>query len=88
MPQTICLEENAFFELIERVVERLEQKNNTDSRWVDGDSAMRILGVKSPTTMQKLRNNLDIRFSQPTRKIILYDRQSLLDYLDKNASDN
>ena len=46
---------------------------------------MKLLGIKSKTTLQKLRDNGDIRFSQPIKKIIRYDRLSIEDYLDKHA---
>jgi len=48
---------------------------------------MELLGVKSKTTLQKLRDEGSIRFSQPQKKIILYDRDSVMDYLDKHAKD-
>jgi hypothetical protein len=37
--------------------------------------------------MQKLRDEGKIRFSQPQKKIILYDRESISQYLEKNAKD-
>ena len=45
------------------------------------------LRVKSKTTLQKLRDEGKIRFSQPEKKIILYDLQSIYSYLDHNAKD-
>ncbi|MBK7694832.1 MAG: hypothetical protein IPN15_08880 [Saprospiraceae bacterium] len=44
------------------------------------------LRVKSKTTLQKLRDEGKIRFSQPEKKIILYDLQSIYSYLDQNAN--
>jgi len=35
--------------------------------------------------MQKFRNEGIIGFSQPMRKIILYDRQSLISYIENYA---
>ena len=46
---------------------------------------MQLLNVKSKTTMQKLRDEGRIRFSQPQKKIILYDRDSISTYLERNA---
>ena len=46
---------------------------------------MQILGVKSKSTMQKLRDNGEIVFSQPNRCIILYDRDSLEEHLAKHS---
>lgn len=85
--QVICLEEEAFFELVERVVERLENKQETTSkRWIDGQEAMELLNVKK-TKLQTLRNTGKIRFSKPSKKLILYDIESIYSYLDENAKD-
>lgn len=86
--QVICLEEKAFYELVEQVVSRLKEKNNViRDKWVSNDEAMRLLNIKSKTTLQKLRDEGRIRFSQPERKIILYDRDSIDAYLEKNSKD-
>ena len=84
--QVICLEEAAFYELVEQVVARLKEKQGKEQEnWIPDTQAMQLLNVTSKTTMQKLRDEGKIRFSQPQKKIILYDRQSILDYLEKNA---
>ncbi|WP_410879457.1 helix-turn-helix domain-containing protein [Myroides sp. DW712] len=82
--QVICLEEKAFYELVEQVVERLKEKNNvTRDKWVSNEEAMRLLNIKSKTTLQKLRDEGKIRFTKPEKKIILYDRDSIDVYLEK-----
>jgi hypothetical protein len=82
----ICLEEPAFYALIEQVVERLKDKNGmSKDKWVAEPEAMRLLNVKSKTTLQKLRDEGKIRFSQPQKKIILYDRDSIEHYLGQHA---
>jgi predicted site-specific integrase-resolvase len=43
------------------------------------------IGISSKTTLQKFRDEGRIRFAQPDRKIILYDRDSINEYLEKNA---
>ncbi|GAB3732250.1 helix-turn-helix domain-containing protein [Spirosoma lituiforme] len=84
--QVICLEDKAFFALIEEVVERLKEKHGQElDKWVSGEQAMQLLNVKSKTTLQTLRDEGKIRFSQPQKKIILYDRDSINAYLEKNA---
>lgn len=86
--QVICLEEKAFYELVEQVVLRLKEKNNViRDKWVSNEEAMRLLNIKSKTTLQKLRDEGRIRFSQPEKKIILYDRDSIDAYLEKNSKD-
>ncbi|ADB37999.1 helix-turn-helix domain-containing protein [Spirosoma linguale] len=84
--QVICLEEEAFYSLVEQVVARLREKNGQEQdQWVSDDEAMQLLKIKSKTTLQKLRDEGKIRFSQPQKKIILYDRDSIKMYLEKNA---
>ncbi len=84
--QVICLEEPAFYALIEQVVARLNsQQPQEKEKWVKEDEAMDMLNITSKTTLQKLRNEGKIRFTQPQKKVILYDRDSILAYLDKHA---
>lgn len=84
--QVICLEEAAFYALVEQVVARLKEKHGEDkAKWVSDEEAMHLLNVKSKTTLQKLRDEGKIRYSQPQKKIILYDRDSINVYLERNA---
>ena len=84
--QVICLEEAAFYTLIEEVVARLKSKSNADQKkWLSGEEAMSMLNIKSKTTLQNLRDTGKIRFSQPQKRIILYDYHSLQEYLNNNA---
>ena len=86
--EVICLETEAFYELIDKVVERLEsQSPDIENKWIDSQEAMRLLGIKSKTTLQGYRDNGDIRFTQPRKKLILYDRDSILDFLEGNAKE-
>ncbi len=83
----ICIEEEAFYVLIEKVVARLKD-NQTEppkKEWLNTLEAMTLLGIKSKTTLQKMRDTGNIRFSQPMKKIILYDRVSIEDYLERSA---
>lgn len=84
--EVICLQDEAFYALIERVIDRMKENNSkiTD-KWLSGEEAMKILRITSKTTLQKLRDEGKIRFSQPEKKIILYDIDSINEYLNKNA---
>ena len=44
---------------------------------------MKKLRIKSKATLQKMRDEGVIKFSQPEKKIILYDADSINDYLEK-----
>jgi hypothetical protein len=84
--EVICFEEEAFYELLSRVIEYVRQTHMArEEKWVTPAEAMKILGIKSKTTLQKLRNEGVIRYTQPERRIILYDRESLYEYLEAYA---
>ena len=81
--EVICLQDEAFYQLIEEVVDRLKEKEKiTQDKWVSPDRAMEILNIKSKTTLQKLRDEGTITFTQPQKKIILYDYDSIMKYLN------
>lgn len=81
----ICLEDQAFHALIEEVVKRLEDKYAKEDQWISGEEVMKMLRITSKTTLQKLRDEFKIKFAQPEKKLILYDRESILKYLDKHS---
>ena len=84
--EVICLETQAFYALIEEVVDRLKAEHNIEQdRWIPDTEAMRLLGIKSKTTLQKLRDTGSIRFSKLSKKLILYCRDSIMEYLEKHA---
>lgn len=86
--EVICLEDSAFFALVEQVVERLKASHDVKKdKWISDEEAMDLLNIKSKTTLQKFRDEGKIRFSQPEKKIILYDRDSINVYLEKNAKE-
>ncbi|HUM51804.1 MAG TPA: helix-turn-helix domain-containing protein [Chitinophagales bacterium] len=82
----ICLESDAFRKLVDTLVGYVKEKHLIkEDAWITGDEAMRLLNVSSKTTLQTLRDTGKIRFSQPMHKILLYDRKSILDYLEAHA---
>jgi len=84
--QVICLEEPAFYSLVEQVVARLKEAHSeTKEKWISDVEAMKLLNIRSKTTMQKLRDEGRIRFSQPQKRIILYDRDSIMAYLERHT---
>jgi hypothetical protein len=85
--EVLTIETESFYKLIQLVVERIKAEHNVkEDRWIPAAEVMRILNIKSKTTLQKLRDSGAIRFTQPERKIVLYDRISVLEYLEKNAN--
>jgi len=85
--QVICLESSAFYELIEAVVNRMILENPEREKWIGKECTKELLGIKSDTTLTRLRNTGKIRFSRVMNKIILYDRDSIEEYLNENAVD-
>lgn len=87
--QVICLEEQAFYTLLEEVVTRLKttMQPATTDKWVGQEEALRLLNIKSRTTLQKMRDEGKIRYSQPEKRIILYDRDSINTYLEQHAKE-
>lgn len=84
----ICLQDDAFFALVEEVYQRLKKSEGiTEDKWISPEEAMEKLRIKSKTTLQKLRDEGRVRFSQPDRKIILYDSDSINEYLSKHSKD-
>ena len=83
--EVICLESEAFYELVDQVVDRLMEQREEKPRWISGEEAMAMLRITSKTTLQKLKNEGHIGFSQPMKKLILYDRKSILAYLDQHS---
>lgn len=84
--QVVCLQEEAFYALFDKVVEHLQEKHKDEPlQWIDGEQAMSMLNISSKTTLQKLRDEGKIRYSQPQKRIILYDRYSINDYIENHA---
>ncbi|MEO1261733.1 MAG: helix-turn-helix domain-containing protein [Bacteroidota bacterium] len=87
-PNIVCFESQAFYALIEEVVERIKDKiPSQHEKWIGDEEAMKLLRINSKTTLQKYRDEGKIRYSQPSRKVILYDRQSILDFIEQHAKD-
>ncbi len=87
--EVICLQDEAFYTLVEQVVNRLKEKQAVKSdKWLTGEQVMKLLHVTSKTTLQKLRDEGKVRFSQPKKKIILYDADSVNQYLGKHVKES
>jgi len=83
----IVLEEEAFYELYNRLAADIKNQLGAKPRdkWIDGDEAMAMMRIKSKTTLQKLRDEGKIRYTQPEPRTILYDTDSIDAYLEKHA---
>ena len=86
--EVVCLETQAFYSLIDEVFERMMEQRKEIPTWVSTEEAMGILKISSKTTLHKLKNEGHIKFSQPMKKLIVYHRQSILDYLEKHSQES
>jgi hypothetical protein len=84
--EVVVLESKAFHALIEVVVKQLQNQFGSDEEWLDTEGAMQYLKITSKTTLAKLRESDEIRYSQPMKKHILYYKPSLKEYLDKYSN--
>jgi hypothetical protein len=85
--EVICIETTAFYNLVDQVVAHVTRQLHTEQpfKWVSPERAMDMLHVTSKTTMQQFRDEGKIRFTQPARKIILYDTHSIDAFLEAHA---
>ena len=83
--EVICVESEAFYELLDKVIERYSNKPIEDT-WISDIEAMNLLRISSKTTLQKLRDEDAIIYTQPKKKLILYNRYSILEYLEKHVN--
>lgn len=84
--EVICLQTEAFYSLIDEVVQRIKEQNNIkEDRWISSEEAMRKLRITSKTTLQKLRDSDSIAVSALTSKILLYDSFSIDKYLQNHT---
>ena len=86
--EVICLEDSAINVLIEKVVERIKgQQGKQENKWISGAEAIKKLRITSKTTLQKLREEGKIGYSQHEKKILLYDVYSIRDYIEDFIED-
>lgn len=83
--EVICLQEDAYFEILKKSYEYIKALHNIkEEKWILPDQAMEMLGVKT-TKLQELRDSNEIQISQPPKKAILYNIYSIREYLDRHA---
>ena len=82
----ICLESDAFYALIDHVVDHVKKENSLpkEDDWIDKEEAMKLLRIKSETTLQKYRDEFRIEYNPINRRTFVYSRSSIKKYLNKN----
>ena len=54
--------------------------------WIKEDEAMDLLNITSKTTFQKYRDEGKFKYSRVSSKLILYERQSILDFIEGKST--
>lgn len=86
--EVICLEERAFYALIDKLIAHIDQKHDRkQEKWISTEEAMKRLQITSKTTLQKYRDEGEIRFSQPRVKPIAYDADSIDEFWERYAKE-
>jgi hypothetical protein len=68
--------------MFQRALKEATKKSEDD--WISTEEAKVLLGVKSKSKMQELRDLDAIKFSKYGKKLIKYSKSSILKYLEKN----
>lgn len=71
-------------ELMKMFQDSLKAATKQPEDWISKEEAKLLLGVKSKTKMQELRDTNSIKFSKHGTRLIKYSRASILEYLKKN----
>ncbi|GAA4273648.1 helix-turn-helix domain-containing protein [Aquimarina gracilis] len=92
----IVLESDAYNELLndfirlvklavrDAKIEAMKSFSDPAADWIDAEEAKKILGIKSKSKLQELRDYNEITFSQAGKKVIRYSKKSILEYLERN----
>jgi len=79
----LLMEEGQFYELLDRYLEKSKAKHQEIPEFVNEKVALKTLGLKSKTSLWKLRSTGAISYSK-MGKIILYRYISLKNYITQN----
>jgi len=84
--EVICLDEPAFYALIEKVVSRIKDEHQIkEDKWITADEAMKLLNITSKTTLLKIFDEGKIKRVNVTPRVILYSSNSIRKYLEENS---
>ncbi len=93
--EVIVIETQAYYQLQQELLSRLAKEVKKAKAealaaadpardWLSIEEAKKLLGIKSKTRLQELRDTDAIRFTKHGR-IIRYSKKSILDYLDRHV---
>lgn len=88
--KVIVFQDEAYQNLLKDIESMIQKAVNTSSpkkkekEWITESEAKDLLGFRSKTKMQQLRDDREIVFSQHGRTI-MYSRKSIQAFLEENA---
>ncbi|MGH1387874.1 hypothetical protein [Kordia sp.] len=84
--EMVLVSKTKLLDAIQKVVENALETHNTDKqpKYVCPKTAMATLNVKT-SKLQQLRNCDEIKYSKTSSRGLMYDYQSLIDYLDRKV---
>lgn len=86
MNDVICLQQPALKRLVDELLQYVDEKySQPREKWVNSETAMQLLNIRSRTTLAEIRDSGAIRFSNPSSKNLLYDRTSIEAYIEKHS---
>jgi hypothetical protein len=77
------LTEDNFIIFLEYFSEKIKAENQVLDEFIPESEALKLLGIKSKTSLFKLRSNGKISYSK-MGKIIMYRRTSIMEYIIEN----
>jgi hypothetical protein len=83
----ISITSEALTHLIDETIAYVKETHSSanGSNWIPPVEAKKMLCISSNSNLLRLRNEGLIRYTQPQHKVILYDRNSISNYLEKHA---
>lgn len=82
----ICMDSRAFYAMFTELVDKIKNFNAVQQDpWISTEEAMRLLRITSKTTLRKFCDEGLISFSPLTPKLVLYNYESILGFIEKNA---
>lgn len=88
--EIIVFEKEAYYEMLAEMKQAMKEavkqaysEAKPDNDWIGPEEAKQLLRIKAKSTLQELRDQGKIEFSQHGR-IIHYSRKSIMDFINKN----
>ena len=81
----ICLKTDAFQALVQTMMRYIKEHHVVQEKWITAEEALKLLNLDSMTSLSALRNNGKIRFSNPTPRTFLYDKESILAHIESQS---